>query len=56
MLKQNITKKKQVHKNIKQINFDIGNNKKDKVKAIQNSIIYAIKLVSQFSELDYLIF
>lgn len=42
LLKQHITKKKRINKNVKEINFDTSNNdsRKYKIKAIKDRAIY----------------
>lgn len=49
LLKQDITKKRQVDEKVRQINFEVGNNKEYKIEAIWNSMVYARE-----SDLGYL--
>ena len=44
LFKQNTTKKWQINKLFLEPEFDISNNKKYKVKAIRDSIVYAKKI------------
>lgn len=44
LLKQYITRRKRVKKNILELNFDIGKNKKYKIKASWDSVVYVNKL------------
>lgn len=57
MLKQDITKKWQIDNNIAiQLKFEVNNNKKYSIKAIQNNIIYEKEFkAGHFSKLYYLI-
>lgn len=55
LLKQDITKKRQVDENIIQLKFEIGNNKKYEVKIIWDNAVYAKKLNNNLSGLYYLI-
>lgn len=58
LLKQNITKKQQVNGNVRQINFNVGNNKdgKYKVKTIRNNIVYVKESLGHLLRLYYLVF
>ena len=57
LLEQDITRKKQVDKKVRQIEFDVGNNGSGeyKVEVIWNSAIYARELEGHLSELYHLI-
>lgn len=56
ILKQDTTKKKWANKNNK-VELGVSNNesKKYKIKAIQDSMVYAKKLVGHLSKLYYLV-
>ena len=57
LLKQDTIRKKQVNKNITKLDADNNDNKKYKVKAIYNSIVYIKKLKSShLLDLYYLLF
>lgn len=56
LLEQDITRKKQIDKNVRQIEFDIGNSKEYKVKTFQNSMVYAkMSKLGYLAEIYYLI-
>ena len=55
LLKQNITKKKQVYENVIKLNID-NKSKEYKMKIIYNSVAYAKELKSGYLQgLDYLV-
>lgn len=57
MLEQDTTRKERVDKNsVAQLELKIGNNKEYKIEAIQDSVVYAIKLeVGHLLGLYYLV-
>ena len=55
LLQQDITKKERINKNMTELEFDAGNSKKYKVKAIRDSVIYAKKLEGHLPSLYYLV-
>ncbi len=58
LLEQNITKKGRVVKNVRQIDFDAGNNqnREYEVETIWNSMVYARESASHLPKLYYLVF
>lgn len=58
LLEKNTIKKKQVDKNVKQIDFDAGNNddKEYEIETIKNSTVYTRKSVDHLPELYSLVF
>lgn len=55
MLDQNIIEKKQEHKKVLDLHFDISNSKKYKVKTIWNNAPYANKTEDNLPNLYYLV-